>query len=338
MISHATEEPAKVAALLNYMTQALRTTDYRGIFTYEYGGALQTLRLTHQVIDGEEHEHLEYLNGPARRVERMGNRLECLSPVEQILRSQLPDGENFLSLTRFYQFSIRGTERIAGRQATLLQVVPRDDHRFGYSISIDTLTGLPLGVITLNSNRKVLERLQFASLDVSADDSWVEVVDSSTQVKQVAWNACSDGGDTDSFPWQIGWIPEGFITTGVMTDPGVGDIIMYSDGLSSFSVFVRPMQPEVSAQGKAQRGATVAYMHQQMMGTTPHTITVVGEIPARTAQRIASSVRERAVVEVPVDEAAFRRFIRGRFFRLQCRGRKRRWKKAPWTECCRWHR
>lgn len=285
----ANESPEQVAQLLANMSQALRERDYRGLFTYEFGGALQTLQITHQVTDGVEYEHLEYLNGPARRIERKGRDISCLSPADQVLRGLLPVLEgNFHGLNQHYHFYLRNDERVAGRAATVLQIVPRDEYRFGYTMSIDKETSLPLGAMTLGVNRRVLERLQFASLQLQADDSWVESVGASARVKPSDWPDCQP--PEDEFGWELRWIPSGFLSAGNTFVADVGEVKLYTDGLSAFSVFVQPMSKSVAAQGKAQRGATVAYMQQQLFNKVPHTITVVGEIPARAAQRIASSV------------------------------------------------
>ncbi len=291
----ANENPEQVAKLLADMSQALRERDYRGLFTYEFGGALQTLRITHQVVDGTEYEHLEYLNGPSRRVERNGRDVSCLSPADQVLQGLLPSIEgNFHGLNQHYHFYIRGQQRVAGRAATILQIVPRDEYRFGYTLSIDQETSLPLGAMTQGVRRRVLERLQFASLELEANDSWVEAVETSARVKSISQPSCQPAKEV--FGWDLKWIPSGFLPAGSTATADAGEVRLYTDGLSTFSVFVQSMGKSVAAQGKAQRGATVAYMQQQMFGATPHTITVVGEIPARAAQRIASSVHPVALV------------------------------------------
>ncbi|MGH1371815.1 MAG: MucB/RseB C-terminal domain-containing protein [Cellvibrionaceae bacterium] len=293
----ASESPEQVAKLLADMSQALREKDYRGLFTYEFGGALQTLRITHQVIDGVEYEHLEYLNGPSRRIERNGRDVSCLSPADKVLQGLLPSLEgNFHGLNQHYHFYIRDQQRVAGRPATMLQIVPRDEYRFGYTLSIDQETSLPLGTMTQGVNRRVLERLQFASLELEANDSWVETVETSARVKSVGQPSCLP--PKDALGWDLDWIPSGFLPAGSSVVDGAGEVRLFTDGLSAFSVFVQPMGESVAAQGKAQRGATVAYMQQQLFGSIPHTITVVGEIPARAAQRIAGSVRPAAAPSV----------------------------------------
>ncbi|WP_439133851.1 MucB/RseB C-terminal domain-containing protein [Pseudomaricurvus sp.] len=290
----AAQESVAVSGLLSEMSRALREMDYRGLFTYEFGGALQTLRVTHRVMDGEEYENVEFLNGPSRRVERNGRQVECLSPADEVLRGLLPSlnselTQNYEGLQQHYQFYIRDDERIAGRLATVLQIVPRDDYRYGYTLSIDKKTSLPLGSMTFTSRRKVLERLQFASLDLDVDDSWVGAVGATTDIQRPEIEPCDT--EQQQMPWTLGWLPAGFVSAGNSTLPDVGDVQLYTDGLSAFSVFLEPMGKNVAAQGKAQRGATVAYMQQHVFNGKPYTVTVVGEIPAVTAQRIAGSLR-----------------------------------------------
>jgi len=290
-LANATESPEKISQLLSGMSQALRERDYRGLFTYEFGGALQTLQITHQVTEGVEQEHLEYLNGPSRRVEREGRDISCLSAADQVLRGLLPALEgNFHGLNQHYHFYLRDEQRIAGRTAVVLQIVPRDEYRYGYTLSIDKETYLPLGAMTLGVNRRVLERLQFASLDLEPSDDWVAGVEASARVKRTHWTGCEPPVET--LEWDLSWVPSGFVVAGSSVLPDVGELKLYTDGLSAFSVFVRPMERSVAAQGKAQRGATVAYMQQQMFKGEPMTITVVGEIPARAAQRIAGGIRQ----------------------------------------------
>lgn len=69
--------------------------------------------------------------------------------------------------------------------------------------------------------------------------------------------------------------------------------MMYSDGLAAFSIFVEAM-PEAGAANLISRsGATVAVTLTLDGGSNQgnHLVTVVGEIPTATAQKIALSIR-----------------------------------------------
>lgn len=292
-------------SMLSKMSQALRERDYRGIVTYEYGGALNTMRITHQVTAGLEHEYLEHLNGPPVRIERSGESIDCLPRADRVLRGLMPAIEgNTGNLNQYYHFYVGKDVRIADRMATVLQIAPRDPYRYGYSISIDKETGLPLASVTINAANRVIERLQFTTLELLADDDWVDSVDSSTIVSRPAWPTCSNSDNQRQWDWKVSWLPSGYVPAGQSSVEGVGDVMLYTDGLSAFSVFIRPFEKALAAQGKAQRGATVAYMKQQLLDSIPYTITVVGEIPARTAQRIAASIVSTRETTAPEDQSA----------------------------------
>ena len=70
-----------------------------------------------------------------------------------------------------------------------------------------------------------------------------------------------------------------------------GDMLMYTDGLTTFSVFIDPVIDTFTVEGQARRGATVAYMQQVERRNLPYSVTVVGEIPPITARRVAESVK-----------------------------------------------
>jgi sigma-E factor negative regulatory protein RseB len=66
---------------------------------------------------------------------------------------------------------------------------------------------------------------------------------------------------------------------------------MYSDGLAAFSVFVEGMPDSGAASMVSRNGATVAVTHMtEGREQQPYLVTLVGEIPTPTAQRIARSV------------------------------------------------
>jgi sigma-E factor negative regulatory protein RseB len=96
--------------------------------------------------------------------------------------------------------------------------------------------------------------------------------------------------------WRAGWVPSGFIMAAWdvrQTPTTLKDVntLMYSDGLAAFSVFIEDM-PDVGAGSLISRnGATVAVTHVATAdGGEAHLVTVVGEVPTPTAQRVARSV------------------------------------------------
>ena len=64
----------------------------------------------------------------------------------------------------------------------------------------------------------------------------------------------------------------------------------YSDGLASFSIFVGAAERAVDGAGSARRGATVAHTAPLRFGDNSYVVTVIGEVPSITAQRVADAV------------------------------------------------
>jgi sigma-E factor negative regulatory protein RseB len=69
--------------------------------------------------------------------------------------------------------------------------------------------------------------------------------------------------------------------------------MMYSDGIAAFSVFIEAMPPAGAGNVVSRNGATVAVTHLSRQAE-PHLVTVVGELPTETAQKIARSVSTAA--------------------------------------------
>jgi len=66
---------------------------------------------------------------------------------------------------------------------------------------------------------------------------------------------------------------------------------MYDDGLSRFSVFLEPLNGASVTDARAQLGPTVAVSRHLTTPGGDIMVTVVGEIPIGTAERIALSMR-----------------------------------------------
>ena len=69
---------AEARLLVDKMSRAQREQDYSGVFTYEYGAQLATLRIFHTVNDGVENERLIHLDGEHREILRQGHEVSCV--------------------------------------------------------------------------------------------------------------------------------------------------------------------------------------------------------------------------------------------------------------------
>jgi sigma-E factor negative regulatory protein RseB len=179
----------------------------------------------------------------------------------------------------------------------VVTLTPRDQHRYGIELHLDSETGLPLKSLLLSDKGQLLERFQFTELDTnpptdqmlqpSADCKPVEVVKTKADVQkqQVAWR--SD------------WLPPGFelSSAAARKDPDSKALVtslMYDDGLARFSVFIEPVSGAAVTDIRTQLGPTVAVSRRLTTPKGDAMVTVVGEIPIGTAERIALSMRNDA--------------------------------------------
>ncbi|MEO0443486.1 MAG: MucB/RseB C-terminal domain-containing protein, partial [Pseudomonadota bacterium] len=92
--------------------------------------------------------------------------------------------------------------------------------------------------------------------------------------------------------WQVGWLPRGFLPVGNRVTARGEQVLIFSDGLVSLSVFVMNRQKNAVNKATARHGATVVVITPGSSGSE-RLIAVVGEVPTATARRVAVSVHQQ---------------------------------------------
>ena len=297
--SYALDDLSSVTNLLKRMAEANRQLSYEGIFSYEHGGALKTVKVFHSVRDGQEFERIVHLNGPEREVVRRGNDLDCQRLGDAMLRGA-PLGLLELSrghLETHYNLYIKGGDRVAGRHITVVHVVPKDSFRYGYVLGVDKETGLLLQSMLVGNNKRVLERFQFVDVTIGTlvDDMAVEPTNTDHHLASLDASPCLNAegnlSSTSEHNWQSTWLPPGFAMSGYHISPETNrETLVFTDGLAVFSVFVDSNETIKVPDMQAQRGATVAFLSRIQHDNNEYTICVVGEIPIETAKQVAQSL------------------------------------------------
>lgn len=302
--SPATDKPVQASAniaqspevtkLLQKMASIPHTLNYQGSFTYQHkdNPSLQSFRIIHWVEDGVEHERLQHLNGPEREFLRSGKVIGCESLGDQLLQGKISQlGASLARMDQLYRFEIRGPERVAGREATALLALPLDAYRHSSLLTIDNETGLVLKSWLVDESARPLERYQFIDLDLSPDLASMQQ-QPAAKVQRSTTAQLSDCNPSElkqSQHWQLAWVPPGFAFVGQRKVREQIDMLMYTDGLTTFSVFIEIASGAIP-EGVAQRGATLAVMDSLSYQGKRYRITVVGEIPVVTAQKIAQNI------------------------------------------------
>jgi sigma-E factor negative regulatory protein RseB len=284
----------EIAKLLKKMASVPHTLNYQGSFTYQHkdNPSLQSFRIIHWVENGIEHERLQHLNGPEREFLRSGKAIGCESLGDQLLQGKISQlGANLARMDQLYRFEIRGPERVAGREATALLALPLDSYRHSSLLTIDNETGLVLKSWLVDESARPLERYQFIDLDLNPDLASMQQLPAAKLQRSTTplLSDCNPSRLKQPEHWQLAWVPPGFAFVGQRQVRDQIDMLMYTDGLTTFSVFIEAAAG-VIPEGVAQRGATLAVMDSLSYQGKGYRITVVGEIPVVTAQKIAQNI------------------------------------------------
>lgn len=268
--THADTDQPDARELLRQFSKASATHSYSGVLTYEFGAHLTSIAIEQQITDSGRQERLLHLNGQLRGVSRQ--QAFCTTPSDRLLQGL---GDN-AALEDYYHVSLIGRERVAGRAGYVIQVMPKDQYRYGYVITIDQNQYLALKTLLVGPGNRVLERFQF-----------VQINSMGAHPDAVPMAACPDARTPVN--WQASWLPKGFRYVGARTTEQ-REMLMFTDGMAAFSVFIELIDSPSALEGKAQRGATVAYLGRLQSGDQSFRVTAVGEAPIPTLERVALGI------------------------------------------------
>ena len=287
---------------LTRLGQAEQQQSFQGAFVYERNGSFSTHNIWHRVQDGKVRERLIQLDGSAQEVVRIDGQTQCVSGT---LIAGLGDSPNSAArafdpqkLKNWYDLAVIGKSRVAGRSAVIVSLKPRDQHRYGFELHLDKETGLPLKSLLLDDKGRLLERFQFTQLD-TADVPSEKDLQASNDCKPVNLEGDKASAVKAAQVWHSDWLPPGFELTSstARKDPQTKtqvNSLMYDDGLARFSVFLEPLNGAAVTDTRTQLGPTVAVSRRLTTAQGDMMVTVVGEIPVGTAERIALSMRTDA--------------------------------------------
>jgi sigma-E factor negative regulatory protein RseB len=194
----------------------------------------------------------------------------------------------------YYSVSLGTTQRIAGYECQEITLAPKDDLRYGYRLWADVHSGMLLKAQTVDRRGEPVEQFTFTQLtigNVSRDQvrpthaarNW-RVEDAGAQLANL-----SEAG------WSVDASLPGFsklaeVKRRLRDSNSVGQLV-YSDGMAAVSVFIEPLEGPRNAKqwGLSSAGAINIYTRE----VANHRVTVVGETPAVSVERIGEMVRYR---------------------------------------------
>jgi len=286
---------------LDKMASAVQSTNYEGTVIRLQNGKVEVLKVAHVIADGVVREKVIIQEGNGLEIIRIGNEVHCILPDKKsVLVEEWNDQSTLFSTlpssdVRFgseYDVSVVREERVAGRKAALLAIRPHDEYRYGHRIWLDIETGFPLQTKLMGDDGEAIEQVKFADISIDKDIHASALV-SSISTDNFRWFTQPQRKviPAAESPWDNGELPAGFrvVSTHEEELPGREALvthILYSDGLANVSVFIEPTETRVPAR-LSNVGATNSYS----IRSSGHLITAVGEVPAATVKKIATSMR-----------------------------------------------
>ncbi len=286
------------------MHHAAHMLNYEGKFVYGENNKLTSMQIIHSVDKKGEFERLISLDGSGREVIRSGDTVTCILPDKKsvVVDKSRPDTEfpppfplKIKELSKYYNFHFGKDGMVAGRSAVKLMIKPKDKYRYSHTLWIDAKTGLLLKDHLIGESGTIVEQFMFTEINYP-DSIKVNRNLSNSKNKKFTWYEAKDfklkKETSKNMNWKVMEVPAGF-TPGVKRHHNmtVSDMpvehFMYSDGLSSISIFVeKKMKSSKNLIGGSTMGAINAYGRD----IGEYHVTVVGEVPHATVKMIGDSV------------------------------------------------
>ncbi|MGR8949316.1 MAG: MucB/RseB C-terminal domain-containing protein [Gammaproteobacteria bacterium] len=301
-------EDISPAFLIKRMVAAASALNYQGVFVYQRGNQLDSMRILHRLNGDTEIERLISLSGPAREVIRRGDEVKCLFPDDKEVMVEKIQPKDFFTfglntsvaeISKHYRLKISGTPRIAGREAIAISIVPEDSDRYAYQLAVDSESGLLLQSAVYDRKSRVLEQVQFAEIHIGGD---IPMSDFEPQVSGEGYTWHTSGASQNQQKtirsgnrWVARWLPSGFRMRNEMTQR-FADVespvshLVYTDGVAMVSIFVEEQAQRPAPDEKDF--STLGAVNAMSVKLDQNLITVVGELPLPTLQRIAASVNQ----------------------------------------------
>lgn len=306
-----------VSEWLLRMHEGSRKRTYVGTFVVSSSNSMSSSRIWHACDGQQQMERVEALTGAPRSTIRRNDEIITFHADSKIALSEKREFSgvfpgalkaNQAGLAQLYSVRQLGVDRVAGIEADVVLLQPKDKFRFGYRVWSERKGGLVMKLQTLDTDGRVLEQAAYSELQLDAPVSMSKLtqmmgnLDGYRLVKSELQKttALAEG-------WQLKTLPPGYKpmncykravvkADGANTDSAMQWI--FSDGLASVSLFVETFDRARHIQeGQAATGATHSitrrFVDRQSEQSGDWWLTVVGEVPVPALIGFAQSLERK---------------------------------------------
>lgn len=308
-------EAREARAWIERIHTAAGQKNFQGTFVVSAGGSVTSSRIVHYCDGRNQFERIDSLDGQRRQVLRHNDVVQTLWPANRVAvietRSAMGEFPSLLPssaerIVRHYDARPLGRDRVAGHEANVLLLKPKDHFRFAYRLWAEKDSGLLLRAEVLGAQGEVIEASAFSDLQIGVKSQPELVLGpmkrlDGYRVQRPAFESI----DLDREGWQVKVLPPGFKhvssvrrSMGPSAPQYQGDApampavlqAIYSDGLTHVSVFIEPFNAGVHRHELLMAmGATQTLARKQ----GDWWLTVIGDVPVVTLRAFASAMERR---------------------------------------------
>ncbi len=307
---------AEARAWLTRIRSAASGANYQGTMVFSVGGTMSSSRVGHYAVGDQTYEHLEALDGRQQRILRHNDAVHTLWPQTRVAVIEKRETRAAWSTTpqqvdpqalELYELRREGSARVAGRDAAVFMLQPRDVLRYPQRLWADEATGLVLRADVIGlpegtaATPAVLESTQFSEVAIGIKPRPEAVLQELRNPRSLeGWRVVrpqQQPTDLTAEGWVLqrpvaGFQLAGCVRRGMETAGDQAPVLqaVFTDGLTHVSLFIEPYQPQRHrGELRARQGATATLMQRR----GEHWLTVVGDVPAPTLKLFAEALERR---------------------------------------------
>lgn len=299
-LSHAADDSWQ---MIEKAAQAAHQLNYKGVFVYQVANSMTAIEITHSNYGNNgEFSRLTVLDGAPKEVLRQGDNSVIYKTKSQkvlIEKRRIQSGFPAVlpkitdGIKANYQVQAGGIERVSGREASILTLVPKDKSRYTSKLWVDKDSGLLLKLALLNDKNEIVEQVGFNQLLLfnNGNMDWFRPNEEPNKAYEVQPEETVVPA-TEADNWTMSQLPQGFhkIEQVRRMSPMRNVVVthlVFCDGLTTVSLFFEPADKTVTRkQGIMTQGATSMYVTT----VADHQVVVLGEVPPATAIQFANAI------------------------------------------------
>lgn len=276
---------------------------------------MSSAKIWHVCEGDQQMERVDTLTGAPRSIFRHNDQVVTFMPDHKVVRSEKRESLGMFPqllqstdsrIADYYKVRQEGAERVAGVEADIVVLAPKDNLRFGYRVWTEQKKGLVVKLQTLDTDGKVLEQAAFSELQLDAPVKMDKLLHMMGKVDGyrvekpvlVKTTASAEG-------WVLkapvaGFKPMSCYKRPVSTagpsgpsGPAAGEEPLqwiFTDGLASVSIFVEPFDRQRhDKESSLSMGATQTITRQ----LDAYWVTVMGEVPMATLKLFANGLERK---------------------------------------------